>query len=102
MLLIYKKALSQAAFSTNPVISFSVLRAKRNSNADRRCCFFFDFRITSNYRPEGSRGNACDRRRGGEREQGLAQRSKKSRKSEARRFFRAPQEVKGNPKDFLQ
>ena len=28
MLLIYKKSLSQAAFSKNPVISFSVLRAK--------------------------------------------------------------------------
>ena len=47
-----------------PAISSSNLSSatKRNSNADRRCCFFFDFRITSNYRSEGSRGNACDRR----------------------------------------
>ena len=47
-----------------PAISSSNLSSatKRNSNANRRCCFFFDFRMTSNYRPEGSRGNACDRR----------------------------------------
>ena len=34
-----------------PAISSSNLSSatKRNSNVDRRCCFFFDFRITSNY-----------------------------------------------------
>ena len=43
MLLIYKKALSQAAFSKNPVISFSVLRAYRADVTDFSYIRFFIF-----------------------------------------------------------
>ena len=41
MLLIYKKSLSQAAFSKNPVISFSVLRAKNKDDFLQKIVFSF-------------------------------------------------------------
>ena len=63
-MLISRSGAGVARRAHNPKVGSSNLSSatKRNSNAGRRCCFFFDFRMTSNYRPEGSRGNACDRR----------------------------------------